>query len=80
MAAQLAPYGIRVNSVTPNKVGSPVGRDEEPPGRPRRNMLGRGCRPEDIAAAVRFMVSSDASFITSTDLVVDGGVLNGVMD
>jgi NAD(P)-dependent dehydrogenase (short-subunit alcohol dehydrogenase family) len=81
LAAQLAPHRIRVNSVTPNKVGSPVGRSEEPKDRPRKgNMLGRGGRPEDIAAAVRFLVSEDASFITSTDLVVDGGVLNGVMD
>lgn len=80
MAAQLAPYGIRVNSVTPNKVGSPVGRDQEPTNRPRKNMLGRGCRPEDIAGAVAYMVSADAGFVTSTDLVVDGGVLNGVMD
>jgi NAD(P)-dependent dehydrogenase (short-subunit alcohol dehydrogenase family) len=80
MAAQLAPHGIRVNSVTPNKVGSPVGRDEEPENRPRKNMLGRGCRPEDIAGAVAYMVSDDAGFVTSTDLVVDGGVLYGVMD
>jgi NAD(P)-dependent dehydrogenase (short-subunit alcohol dehydrogenase family) len=80
IAAQLAPHGIRVNSVTPNKVGSPVGRDEEPEDRPRKNMLGRGCRPEDIAGAVAYMVSDDADFVTSTDLVVDGGVLHGVMD
>ena len=80
IAAQLAPHGIRVNSVTPNKVGSPVGRDEEPTDRPRKNMLGRGCRPEDIAGAVLFLVSAKASFITSTDMIVDGGVLNGVMD
>jgi NAD(P)-dependent dehydrogenase (short-subunit alcohol dehydrogenase family) len=80
MAAQLAPHGIRVNSVTPNKAGSPVGREEEPENRPRRNMLGRGCRPQDIAAAVLFMASPDADFITATDLVVDGGVLNGTMD
>lgn len=80
MAAQLAPHGIRVNSVTPNKVGSPVGRDEEPENRPRKNMLGRGCRPEDIAGAVAYLVSEDAGFVTSTDLVVDGGVLYGVMD
>lgn len=80
MAAQLAPHGIRVNSVTPNKVGSPVGRDEEPENRPRKNMLGRACRPEDIAGAVAYLVSADAGFVTSTDLVVDGGVLYGVMD
>jgi 3-oxoacyl-[acyl-carrier protein] reductase len=80
MASQLAPHGIRVNSVTPNKVGSPVGQDVEPVNRPRTNMLGRGGRPEDIAAAVLFMVSEDSSFITATDLVVDGGVLYGPMD
>jgi NAD(P)-dependent dehydrogenase (short-subunit alcohol dehydrogenase family) len=78
-AAQLAPYGIRVNSVTPNKVGSPVGQDVEPADRPRSNLLGRGARPDDIASAVLFMASDGAGFITATDLVVDGGVLNGPM-
>ncbi len=79
-AAQLAPYRIRVNSVTPNKVGSPVGQDAEPQDRRRSNLVGRGGRPEDIASAVLFMVSDDASFITATDLLVDGGVLHGPMD
>jgi len=78
-AAQLAPHRIRVNSVTPNKVGSPVGQDIEPADRPRSNLVGRGARPEDIASAVLFMVTEESSFITATDLVVDGGVLNGPM-
>jgi len=78
-AAQLAPHRIRVNSVTPNKVGSPVGQDVEPANRLRSNLVGRGARPEDIASAVLFMASDDASFITATDLLVDGGVLNGPM-
>ena len=78
-AAQLAPHGIRVNSITPNKVGSPVGQDVEPADRPRSNLLGRGARPDDIASAVLFMASDGAGFITATDLVVDGGVLNGPM-
>ena len=73
-AAQLAPYGIRANSVTPNKVGSPVGQDVEPTDRKRSNLVGRGGRPEDIADAVLFMASEESSFITATDLLVDGGV------
>jgi NAD(P)-dependent dehydrogenase (short-subunit alcohol dehydrogenase family) len=80
LAAQLAPHGIRVNSVTPNKVGSPVGKEEEPPDRKRSNLLGRGCRPEEIATAVVFMASAESSFVTATDLVVDGGALNGLMN
>ena len=79
-AAQLAPFGIRANSVTPNKVGSPVGQDVEPEDRKRRNLVGRGARPEDIANAVLFLASEESGFIDATDLVVDGGVLNGPMD
>jgi NAD(P)-dependent dehydrogenase (short-subunit alcohol dehydrogenase family) len=78
-AAQLAPHGIRANSVTPNKVGSPVGEDVEPEGRKRSNLVGRGGRPEDIASAVLFMASDESGFITATDLLVDGGVLHGPM-
>ncbi|MDP9427407.1 MAG: glucose 1-dehydrogenase [Actinomycetota bacterium] len=79
-AAQLAPYGIRANSVTPNKVGSPVGQDVEPEDRKRRNLVGRGAQPLDIANAVLFLASEESGFVDATDLVVDGGVLNGPMD
>jgi NAD(P)-dependent dehydrogenase (short-subunit alcohol dehydrogenase family) len=79
-AAQLAPYGIRANSVTPNKVGSPVGQDEEPADRKRRNLVGRGAVPEDIANAVLFLASEESGFVDATDLLVDGGVLHGPMD
>jgi NAD(P)-dependent dehydrogenase (short-subunit alcohol dehydrogenase family) len=79
-AAQLSPYGIRANSVTPNKVGSPVGQDVEPEDRKRKNLVGRGGRPEDIADAVLFLASDESSFIDATDLLVDGGVLHGPMD
>lgn len=77
MANQLGPYGIRVNTVIPNKVGSPVGEDIEPEGRKRENLLGRGGRPADIAAAVTFLASEEASFITAADLLVDGGFFHG---
>src|ERR1700704_6876196 len=38
MAAQLAPHKIRVNAIVPNKIGSPVGKDELDPSRPVPNM------------------------------------------
>lgn len=79
-AAQLAPYGIRANSVTPNKVGSPVGKDVEPEDRKRKNLVGRGGRPKDIADAVLFLASDESGFVDATDLLVDGGVLHGPMD
>lgn len=75
LALQLGQHGIRVNTVSPNKVGSPVGTDVEPTDRARKNLLGRGCTPEDIAAAVAFMASDEAGFITGTDLLVDGGAV-----
>lgn len=75
LALQLGQHGIRVNTVSPNKVGSPVGTDVEPANRERKNLLGRGCAPEDIANAVTFMVSEEASFVTGTDLLVDGGAV-----
>jgi NAD(P)-dependent dehydrogenase (short-subunit alcohol dehydrogenase family) len=75
LALQLGGYGIRVSTVSPNKVGSPVGQAEEPASRERKNLLGRACTPRDIANAVAFMVSEEASFVTGTDLLVDGGAL-----
>ena len=44
-AVQLAPYNIRVNAIVPNKIGSPVGRDEFDPSRPVQNMLKRAGQP-----------------------------------
>lgn len=75
LAAQLGPYRIRVNTVTPNRVGSPVGEDIEPSDRKRINALGRGAVPADIAAAVAYMASDEASFVTAAELLVDGGSL-----
>lgn len=77
IASQLGPHGIRVNTVTPNKVGSPVGEDVEPADRKRQNLLGRGAVPEDIANAVAFIASEQAGFVTASDLLVDGGSLYG---
>jgi NAD(P)-dependent dehydrogenase (short-subunit alcohol dehydrogenase family) len=73
MAIQLAPHKIRVNAVVPNKIGSPVGKDEFDPTRPVRNLVGRAGVPMDLARAALFLVSDDSDFIVATALFVDGG-------
>lgn len=75
IAFQLAPYGIRVNTVSPNKTGSPVGKAEVDPNRPISNLADRPGVPDDTAQAVLFMVSDDSSFVVGQDLFVDGGVM-----
>jgi len=73
MAIQLAPHGIRVNAVVPNKIGSPVGKEEFDPTRPVLNLVGRPGVPMDLARAVLFLVSDESEFIVATALFVDGG-------
>jgi 3-oxoacyl-[acyl-carrier protein] reductase len=73
MAIQLAPHNIRVNSVVPNKIGSPVGKDEFNPNRPVVNLRHRPGLPIDLARAILFLVSEDSDFIAGAALFVDGG-------
>jgi len=73
MAVQLAPHKIRVNSVSPNKIGSPVGKDEVDPNRSIANLTGRPGLPMDLARVVLFLVSEDAEFVVGQDIIVDGG-------
>lgn len=75
MAVQLAPHNIRVNCVAPNKIGSPVGKDEFDPTRPVVNLRNRTGVPIDLAKAVLFLVSDDSDFIVGDILFVDGGVM-----
>jgi NAD(P)-dependent dehydrogenase (short-subunit alcohol dehydrogenase family) len=79
LALQLGPEGIRVNTVCPGAILTPMIEPlyEENPAR-RTNMeertpLRRLGTPEDIANAINFLLSEQASFITAADLVVDGG-------
>ena len=75
IAVQLAPEGIRVNSISPNRIGSPVGQDEVPENRIVKNLAGRRGIPMDIAKAALFFASDESDFIYAVDLPVDGGAL-----
>ena len=81
-AAELAGYGIRVNSISPGTTETPMLTAEfvaaPDPDRERAENessipLGRFGQPGDIAAAVAFLLSDEAGYITGTNLVVDGG-------
>jgi NAD(P)-dependent dehydrogenase (short-subunit alcohol dehydrogenase family) len=77
--------GARINSISPGIISTPMGQQElaSPVGDGMRSMVamsatGRLGTPEDIALATAFLLGPDASFITGTDLLVDGGVIAAV--
>jgi len=84
-ASELLPQGIRVNMVSPGATETPIlyrnpGMDEQAVDGLRKMMIQntpmkRMGTPEEIARAVLFLASDEASFITGIDLFVDGGVI-----
>ncbi|MGH9798074.1 MAG: SDR family NAD(P)-dependent oxidoreductase, partial [Candidatus Polarisedimenticolia bacterium] len=75
MAHDFAPFGIRVNAVAPGWVHTDMTPDLPPPGVPVGNLgaLRRAGRPEEIAAAILYLLSPACDFLTGATLVVDGG-------
>ncbi len=77
-AIQYAQEGIRVNSVHPGPIETPMteSRRADPDMRKvvlSRIPLGRYGQPEDVAKGVLYLASDDASFVTGSELVIDGG-------
>jgi NAD(P)-dependent dehydrogenase (short-subunit alcohol dehydrogenase family) len=72
-AAELAPFGIRVNAVFPGPIATPMLDDATQLRLAASSAFGRIGQPAEIADAVAFLVSEQASFITGSELVVDGG-------
>lgn len=80
MAVDLAPYGILVNAIAPGGIDTPMAN---PTGKPSEELnvmmsqvpLKRMGKVDEIAAAVVFLASDEASYITGTTLYVDGGWL-----
>ena len=79
LAVEYARRGIRANSICPGPIETPLLAEllSDPERRQRRLVhipIGRFGRPEEIAKAALFLASDDASFVTGSALVVDGGI------
>ena len=79
LAVEYARKGIRANSICPGPIETPLLAEllSDPARRQRRLVhipIGRFGRPEEVAKAALFLASDDASFVTGSALVVDGGI------
>ncbi|GAB2877292.1 3-oxoacyl-ACP reductase [Streptomyces mayteni] len=80
LGVQFAREGIRVNALCPGPVNTPLLKElfAKDPERAARRLVhvptGRFAEPEEIAAAVAFLASDDASFVNAAEFLVDGGI------
>ncbi|MEV6508766.1 SDR family oxidoreductase [Streptomyces sp. NPDC051642] len=84
-AVRLGPCGARACSVSPGVIDTPQGQ-QEASAQPamaalvEQTPLGRVGRAEDVAAAVAFLLSDEAAFVSGIDVLVDGGVCAAVRE
>jgi 3alpha(or 20beta)-hydroxysteroid dehydrogenase len=77
-AHQLGPYGVRVNAVLPGAIATEMllTRSEEAVDRQTAGIpMGRQGRPEEVTAAVIFLLSDESSYVNGAEILVDGGLL-----
>jgi NAD(P)-dependent dehydrogenase (short-subunit alcohol dehydrogenase family) len=78
MAMELGPHGITVNAVAPGETATRMTgqEDEDPRGEERPGIpVGRPGDARETAAAIAFLCSSEAAYVTGASLPVDGGML-----
>lgn len=80
LAIELAPHGINVNAIAPGAIDTPMMKASEMPKEALAGLLAgiplrRVGRPEEVSAAVVFLASDEASYITGSTIYVDGGWL-----
>ena len=75
LCREIGPWGITINCVAPGAIDTPMVADIDPEARARIavNPMGRTGTPEDVAAAIYFLASEEAEFITGAMLLSTGG-------
>jgi 3alpha(or 20beta)-hydroxysteroid dehydrogenase len=76
VALELAPHGIRVNSLHPGRISTPA--TDAMPDDMIPIPLGRPGRPDEVATFVVFLASNESSFATGSEFVMDGGTITQI--